>query len=74
MEDINEKEVSTEDIKECVRQALCRMLQDALELNDIRREVGQDENFVRANEEDLLEDFQLMLDWFRLIEYNKKHG
>lgn len=74
MEDLNEKEPTNKEIKECVRQALCRLLRDALELNDLQLQRGEDPRIVQETENDIMEDFQLMLDWFRLTEYNKKHG
>mgnify|MGYP000151765954 CR=1 FL=1 len=66
------REPTQADIKEYVRQALCRMLNDALELNDLQLQRGEDPAVVKATEEDIMEDFQMMLDWFRLTEYNKQ--
>ena len=74
MEDNNEREPTTQEIKECVRQALCRFLRDSLEWNDFQKQLGSTPETIKQTEEDIMEDFQLVLDYLRLINYNVNNG
>lgn len=56
-------EPTRKQIREQVRLALCRLVRDALELNDRQAEP---KDVIIECEEDILEDAQLIMDYFRL--------
>lgn len=56
-------EPTQKEIREYVRQALCRLIRDALEYNDIQKE---DPEVIKQTEDDILEDAELLFDYLRI--------
>ena len=57
--------ITDDDIQEYVRRAVCRLVRDALELNE-RQEGFEDPEVLRECEDEILEDAQMIFDYMRL--------